>query len=133
MDVIQSAEQLLDRDFQFVTPINLSPTSQAGLDIVGSILVPFCGQEILVPQSGSGSDHAHIADKNVPNLRQLSLVARRKCYQLLFNVFIDQFPGLLILPSLRIPIPLFTENIFMMKVFHDVQIQRLKYPAGHIE
>lgn len=50
-----------------------------------------------------------------------------------FHILIDQLAGLLILPSLGIPIPLFTEDVFMMEVFHDIQIQSLQYPAGHIE
>jgi len=50
-----------------------------------------------------------------------------------FHIFINRLPGLLILPSLGIPIPLFAEDVFMMEVFHDVQIQSLQYPARHIE
>ena len=48
-------------------------------------------------------------------------------------IFINRLPGLLVLPAFGIHIPFLAEDVFMMEVFHDVQIQRLKHPASYIE
>lgn len=48
-------------------------------------------------------------------------------------IFINRLPGLLVLPSFGIHIPFLAKDVFMMEVFHDVQIQRLKHPASYIE
>ncbi len=48
-------------------------------------------------------------------------------------IFINRLPGLLVLPSFGIHISFLAEDVFMMEVFHDIQIQSLQYPAGHIE
>ena len=60
-----------DRNLEFVSTIDLSPTGEAGTDVVSAVFVAFGCEEILVSKCGAGTDDAHVTDKNVPNLRKL--------------------------------------------------------------
>ena len=59
-----------DRNFQFVTTVDLRPTSEARADVVGAVFVALFNQIRLVPEGGSWSNDAHLADEDVENLRQ---------------------------------------------------------------
>ena len=67
---IFAVEFRLDRNFQFVATVDLSPAGEAGTDVIGAVFVTLFNQIRLVPQGGSRSDDAHLPNEYVENLRQ---------------------------------------------------------------
>ena len=65
-----AVEGRLHGDFQFVAAVNLRPAGKAHGHVVGTVLVTFCNQVVLVPQCRARADDAHGPFENVEHLRQ---------------------------------------------------------------
>lgn len=63
-------EGCLHWDFKLVAAINLSPAGQTHRYIVCTVLVAFCNQVVLVPQSRARADDAHGPFENIEHLRE---------------------------------------------------------------
>ena len=65
-----AVEGRLHGDFQFVAAVDLRPAGKAHRHVVGTVLVAFFNQVVLVPQSRARADNAHGAAENVEHLRE---------------------------------------------------------------
>jgi len=60
-----------DRNLQLVTTVDLSPTGESGTDIVGAVFVALGDEVVLIPKGRTGTDDAHLAGEDTPELGQL--------------------------------------------------------------
>ena len=65
-----AVEGRLHGNFQFVATVDLRPAGQAHGYVVGTVLVTFCNQVVLVPQCRARADDAHGPFENVEHLRE---------------------------------------------------------------
>lgn len=65
-----AVEGRLHGDFEFVATVDLRPTGQAHRHVVGTILVAFFNQVVLVPQRRTRANDAHGPFENVEHLRK---------------------------------------------------------------
>ena len=65
-----AVEGCLHGDFQFVATVDLRPAGQAHGHVVGTVLVAFFNQVVLVPQRRTRADDAHGPFENVEHLRE---------------------------------------------------------------
>lgn len=65
-----AVEGRLHGDFQFVAAVDLRPAGKAHGHVVCTVLVAFCNQVVLVPQSRTRADDAHGPLENVEHLRE---------------------------------------------------------------
>lgn len=68
---IFTVQPRLVRDLQLVPATDLRPAGKAGLHIIGTVFIPLRQQILLIPEGRPGTNNAHVAPKNIPELRNL--------------------------------------------------------------
>lgn len=68
---ILAVKARLVHDLELIASVDLRPAGEPGLDVVSAVFIALFDQVILVPKGRARTDDAHLADENIPDLRQL--------------------------------------------------------------